>query len=69
LTLRDRDLISIQEARELAARAAESQKKFATFTQEQVDAVVDACAKAATEAGERLAHGGHSAGRRREKDS
>jgi acetaldehyde dehydrogenase (acetylating) len=55
LTLRDRDLISIQEARELAARAAESQKKFATFTQEQVDAVVDACAKAATEAGERLA--------------
>jgi acetaldehyde dehydrogenase (acetylating) len=55
LTLRDRDLISIQEARELAARAAESQKKFATFTQEQVDSVVDACAKAATDAGEHLA--------------
>jgi acetaldehyde dehydrogenase (acetylating) len=55
LTLRDRDLISIQEARELAARAAESQKKYATFTQEQVDAVVDACAKAATDAGEHLA--------------
>lgn len=55
MTLRDRDLISIQEARELAARAAESQRKFATFTQEQVDAVVDACAKAATDAAEHLA--------------
>lgn len=55
MTLRDRDLISIQEARDLAARAAEAQRKFAAFSQEQVDAVVDACAKAATEAGERLA--------------
>jgi acetaldehyde dehydrogenase (acetylating) len=55
LTLRDRDLISIQEARELAARAAEAQKKFAMFSQEQVDAIVDACAEAATAAGEQLA--------------
>ncbi|MFY9585575.1 MAG: aldehyde dehydrogenase family protein, partial [Candidatus Acidiferrales bacterium] len=55
MSLRDRDLISIQEARELAARAAEAQRAFAKFSQEQVDAVVDACAEAATVAGEQLA--------------
>ena len=55
MSLRDRDLISIQEARELAARAAEAQRRFAKFSQEQVDAVVDACAEAATAAGEQLA--------------
>jgi acetaldehyde dehydrogenase (acetylating) len=55
LSLRDRDLISIQEARDLAARAAAAQKKFATFSQEQVDAIVEACAKAAAENVEPLA--------------
>jgi acetaldehyde dehydrogenase (acetylating) len=55
LSLRDRDLISIQEARELAARAASAQKKFAAFSQEQVDAVVEACAKSAAENAEPLA--------------
>jgi acetaldehyde dehydrogenase (acetylating) len=55
LSLRDRDLISIQEARELAARAAAAQKKFAEFSQEQVDAIVEACAKAAAENVEPLA--------------
>ncbi len=54
MSLRDRDLISIQEARELAACAAEAQRKFARFSQEQVDAIVDACAAAATAAGEQL---------------
>jgi acetaldehyde dehydrogenase (acetylating) len=53
--MRDRDLLSIQEVRELVARAAEAQKKFASFSQEQVDAIVEACAAAATEAGEQLA--------------
>jgi len=53
--MRDRDLLSIQEARELVARAAEAQKKFALFSQEQVDAIVEACASAATDAGEQLA--------------
>lgn len=53
--MRDRDLLSIQEARELVARAAEAQRKFASFSQEQVDAVVEACAAAATDAGEQLA--------------
>jgi acetaldehyde dehydrogenase (acetylating) len=55
LSLRDRDLISIQEARELACRAAAAQKKFSAFSQEQVDAIVEACAKAAAENAEPLA--------------
>ena len=55
MSLRDRDLISIQEARELAARAAAAQKKFSTFSQQQVDAVVEACAKAAADNAEALA--------------
>jgi acetaldehyde dehydrogenase (acetylating) len=55
LTLLDRDLISIQEARQALARAAEAQKKFAAFSQNEVDAVVEACAEAATAAGEQLA--------------
>ena len=55
MSLRDRDLISIQEARHALERAHEAQKKFATFSQQQVDAVVEACANAATEAGESLA--------------
>ena len=55
MELRDRDLISIQQARELAVRAAAAQKRFSTFSQQQVDAVVEACAAAATEAAESLA--------------
>lgn len=55
MSLRDPDLVSIQEARELAARAAAAQKKFAAFSQEQVDVIVEACAKAATENVEPLA--------------
>ena len=55
MSLRDRDLISIQEARELATRAAVAQKKFAEFSQEQVDAIVETCAKAAADNAEPLA--------------
>jgi acetaldehyde dehydrogenase (acetylating) len=55
LQLRDRDLISIQEARELAAAAAAAQLKYSRFSQEQVDAVVEAVAKAAVSASESLA--------------
>lgn len=55
MTLRDRDLVSVQEARELVARAAEAQKKFAAFSQEQVDAVVEALAEASLAESERLA--------------
>lgn len=55
MSLRDPDLVSIQEARELAARAAAAQKKFAAFSQGQVDAIGEACAKAAAENVEPLA--------------
>jgi acetaldehyde dehydrogenase (acetylating) len=49
LDLRDRDLISLQQARDLVARAAVAQRQYSTFSQEQVDAVVEACAQAAAE--------------------
>ena len=55
MQLRDRDLISIQEARELAAAAAAAQQKYSRFSQEQVDAVVEVVAKAAVAASESLA--------------
>ncbi len=55
MSLRDRDLISIQEARQAVERAAEAQKRFAEFSQEQIDAVVEACAEAAAQACEPLA--------------
>lgn len=55
MDLRDADLISIQEVRDLLAQATAAQKKFALFSQEQVDAVVEACAAVAAEAAEPLA--------------
>lgn len=55
MSLRDRDLVSIQEAREMAAIAAAAQQKYAQFSQEKVDAVVEAVAKAAVSAAETLA--------------
>ncbi len=55
MDLRDRDLISIQEARDLVAQAAAAQKKFAAFSQQQIDAVVESCAAACAAAAESLA--------------
>jgi acetaldehyde dehydrogenase (acetylating) len=55
LELRDRDLISIQEARELAAQALVAQQKFARFSQEKIDAIVEAVAKAVAAEVETLA--------------
>jgi len=55
LQLRDRDLISIQEARELATQALAAQQKFARFSQEKVDAIVEAVANAAAAEAETLA--------------
>jgi acetaldehyde dehydrogenase (acetylating) len=43
----DRDLVSIAEARALARRAKAAQAQLAEFSQQQVDAIVDAMAKAA----------------------
>jgi len=51
----DRDLESIQRARRLVERAAEAQKTLADFTQQQIDAVVGACAEAARQNAEHLA--------------
>ncbi len=55
MDLRDRDLISLQQARDLVARAAAAQREFSNFSQEQVDAVVEACAAAGAAAAEELA--------------
>ena len=55
MDLRDRDLLSIQQARDLVGRAATAQRQFASFSQEQVDSVVEACAAAASEAAGDLA--------------
>src|SRR5258705_9945800 len=51
----DRDLESIQEARELVTRARTAQKTFASATQERVDRVVAAMGEAAERAAEPLA--------------
>ena len=51
----DADLASVQEARDLMARAAEAQRAFARVSQADVDRVVTAMAQAASAAAERLA--------------
>ncbi|MBI2619672.1 MAG: aldehyde dehydrogenase family protein [Ignavibacteriales bacterium] len=55
----DKDLQSVQEARELLIKAKEAQRAFRSFTQEKVDAIVKAMADAGSAAAEtlgRLAH-------------
>jgi acetaldehyde dehydrogenase (acetylating) len=51
----DRDLASISEARSLARRARQAQTVLAEYSQEQIDAIVDAMAAAATAHAEPLA--------------
>src|SRR5258707_15441260 len=51
----DKDLASVQEARDMPARGHEAQKAFSKVSQEDVDRVVTAMAKAASAASERLA--------------
>lgn len=51
----DKDLQSIQEARDLVARAKEAQLAFRPFTQEKVDAIVKAMVDAGYAAAEKLA--------------
>jgi acetaldehyde dehydrogenase (acetylating) len=55
VSVTDREQLSIQQARELVGKAAAAQKQFACFRQDQVDAVVRACADAAATAAEPLA--------------
>jgi acetaldehyde dehydrogenase (acetylating) len=51
----DKDLLSIQEARNLAAKAKESQLEYQHFSQEQVDKIIKAMAEAGYEASAKLA--------------
>jgi acetaldehyde dehydrogenase (acetylating) len=51
----DRDLASVQEARDLVRRADEAQRAFARATQDDTDRVVDAMGRAASAEAERLA--------------
>ena len=55
----DKDSKSVEQARELVERAHQAQKTLATFTQEKVDAVVDAMARAALEDAARLGEMAH----------
>ena len=55
----DRDLASIGEARTLARRAKEAAPALAEFSQEQIDAIVDAMAAAVTPQAEALARLAH----------
>lgn len=55
----DRDLASISEARNLARRAKAAAPALAELTQEQIDAIVDAMAAAATSQAEALARMAH----------
>jgi len=57
--VRDQDLLSIQQARALAAAARAAQKVLAGFSQEQVDRIVAAMAEAARADAERLARLAH----------
>ena len=51
----DKDLLSIQEARNLAAKAKEAQLEYKHFSQHQVDKIVKAMAEAGYNASEKLA--------------
>ena len=51
----DKDLLSIQEARSLAAKAKEAQLEYKHFSQQQVDKIVKAMAEAGYSASEKLA--------------
>src|SRR5262249_18372780 len=59
--VRDKDLLSIQQARTLAAAAREAQKVLKEFSQEQVDRIVEAMAGAARGEAQRLAQMAHEA--------
>ncbi len=59
MAVKDTDLLSIQQARTLAAAARAAQKTLAGFSQEQVDRIVAAMAEAARADAERLARLAH----------
>ncbi|MEG2702079.1 MAG: acetaldehyde dehydrogenase, partial [Clostridia bacterium] len=51
----DRDLASIQEVRDLVRKARTAQAKLAEMDQRQIDAIVEAMARAAEQAAQPLA--------------
>jgi acetaldehyde dehydrogenase (acetylating) len=55
IDLTHKDLLSIQQARELVAKAKEAFLEYKNYTQEQVDKIVRAMFEAGYEASERLA--------------
>ena len=55
MPIKDRDLLSVQEARDLVAAAKAAQKVLGAMGQAEVDALVDAVARAAAGSAERLA--------------
>jgi acetaldehyde dehydrogenase (acetylating) len=55
----DKDLQSIEQARELAERAFEAQKTLATFSQEKVDEIIGAMARVAQQEAYRLGEMAH----------
>jgi acetaldehyde dehydrogenase (acetylating) len=59
MALEDKDLLSIQQARSLAARAKEAQKRLAVLSQDETDRIVAAMAAAAEPEAERLARLAH----------
>jgi acetaldehyde dehydrogenase (acetylating) len=59
MAIRDKDLLSLQQAREMAARAKAAARTLAGFSQEKVDRVIDAMAEAARAEAERLGRMAH----------
>lgn len=58
--IEDKDLLSVQEARNLIKRSKEAQKKFRNFSPEKIDKIVEAVAKEAYKESEYLAKLAHS---------
>lgn len=59
MSVRDPDLLGLQQVRDLVEQAVEAQRRWATFSQAQIDAVIDAMASAGAKDAERLARMAH----------
>lgn len=53
--IKDKDLISIQEVRNLVQKAKEAQLRFSTFDQYKIDEIIQAVSKAVSKEAENLA--------------
>ena len=59
MSIKDRDLLSVQEARDLVAKAKVAQKILGAMGQAEIDSLVEAAARAAADGAERLAKMAH----------